>query len=188
MILESLFSCSCLLLTCGSCVYTLVKHSYAQYHKLLLHFTYACGGIAMISTRSLFVLLYKLFFKQYPFDPVMIELEEERAKGKYNTVDELLRTLGMASLIYSVYCHHGYYFLGACIVAGLSVLDMLELRKYLVGNNYALLANYPYLFTNWAFTPEGFYQGWTIRYTINDYMMAAYIACMIEALRQTPLS
>ncbi|XP_076671626.1 uncharacterized protein LOC143370416 [Andrena cerasifolii] len=229
MIVESIFSCSCLLLTCGSCLHTLIKHSYDQYHKFLPHFMYTCNGIAMIGVRSLLALVYKLFIKEYSFDPEMIELEEDKNKGKFNVFDEFLDILGMASLIYSLCYHHGYYLLGACIVTSLSVLDIIKLRNftrmqsqeietsplenssrrsktntprraifawvfvngyfaYSVRNYYALVANYPYLLTSCALTPEGFYQGWTIRRTINDYMMAAYVIYMTEALRQTSIS
>lgn len=151
MIVESIFSCSCLFLTCGSCLHTLIKHSYDQYHKFLPHFMYACNGIAMIGVRSLLALVYKLFIKEYSkgacasyfvlrlvstnpyfsgFDPEMIELEEDKSKGKFNVFDEFLDILGIASLIYSLCCHHGYYFLGACIVTSLSVLDIIKLRSF----------------------------------------------------------
>ncbi|XP_015436522.1 PREDICTED: uncharacterized protein LOC107191894 [Dufourea novaeangliae] len=183
----------------------------------------------MIGARSLYVLIYKLFFKQYAFDPVIIELEEKENKEKCNSLDEVLGTLSMTSLMYSLYCHHKYHVLGAFVITNLTVLDIMKLWKttttesqvleidtseiyytsmeammymsksaifmgvlisgyfaYSVGNNYALVANYPYLLTTWALTPEGFYQGWTIQRTINDYMMMAYVICMTEALRQTP--
>ncbi|CAL7940745.1 unnamed protein product [Xylocopa violacea] len=226
MILESIFSWSNLSLTCGSSVYILIKHSHARYSKLLAHFTYACAGIVMIGSRSLIVLIYKLTFKEYMFDPVLIEIEEENSKGKLNILDEILGTLSMAGLIYSLYSCHGYYILGICVVTGLSILDVVKLRRmtvdksqeieasslqdsplqprnsyesrinvftwailscyfaYAVGNNYAIVANYPLLLTNWTLTPEGFYQGWTIRRCINDYLMATYVVCMTEALRQ----
>ncbi|XP_076648734.1 uncharacterized protein LOC143356710 [Halictus rubicundus] len=226
MILESILSCSYLLLTCESCIYTLIKHSYNEYHKLLPHFVCACTGIAMIGARSLFALMYKLFFKEYAFDPVIIELEEEMNKEKCNLLDEIIGTLSVTSLICSLYCHHKRTVLGACIITGLSTAEMIKFFwtlspqpqeddaqqlysispgrivymfrntilievivsghfAYLVANNYALVATYPYLVANWALTPEGFYQGWTIQRTINDYMMMAYLVCMTEALRQT---
>ncbi|KAK1135614.1 hypothetical protein K0M31_000203 [Melipona bicolor] len=59
---------------------------------------------------------------------------------------------------------------------------------YAVGNNYAVVANYPLVLANWALSPEGFYQGWTMRRTINDYLMATYVMCMTEALRQNDTS
>ncbi|XP_053998946.1 uncharacterized protein LOC128887264 [Hylaeus anthracinus] len=226
MLLESISSCSYLLLTCGSCIYSLIKHSYDQYQQFIPHFVCACSGIVMISTRSMFVLVYKLFIKQYVFDPVIIELEEKRNKGRLNSVDELFGIFSMAALLYSIYCHHEYYLLGACIITSLSLLDIFKLYKlkeaqlqgtdvprsenivarmllqaprctifirvlisghfaYSVGNNYAFVANYPYLLTTWTLPPEGFYQGWSLRRTINDYMMAAYVIYMTEALRQT---
>ncbi|XP_017793290.1 PREDICTED: uncharacterized protein LOC108575086 [Habropoda laboriosa] len=227
MILESVFSCSNLLLTCGSSIYILINHSYAQYSKLFPHFVLACAGISMIGARSLIVLVYKLFFKEYPFDPVIMEIEEERCKGRFNILDEVLGTLSMAGLIYSLYSSHRYYILGGCVAASLSTLDVIKLHKmattqsqetdipdgsysqsnilnetrfyiftwvilggyfaYAVGNHYALVANYPFILTNWALPPEGFYQGWTIRRSINDYMMLIYIMCMTEAFRQANL-
>ncbi|XP_017763916.1 PREDICTED: uncharacterized protein LOC108553504 [Eufriesea mexicana] len=225
MILESIFSCTNLTLTCGSSIYILVKHSYARHSRFFTHLTYACIGIAMIGSRSLIVLAYKLFFKEYPFDPVMMEFEEEKSKGRLNVLDEILRTLSMAGLIYSLYSCHGYYVLGVCVVTTLSILDAIKLHRtrrqsevflssrfespsqskplydtklnifswaiisgwfaYAVGNNYAVVANYPLLLANWALSPEGFYQGWTVRRSINDYLMASYVMCMTEALRQT---
>ncbi|XP_006625189.2 uncharacterized protein LOC102672043 [Apis dorsata] len=224
MILESIFSCTNLLLTCGSSIYILIRHSYTQYSKFFTHLTCACVSIAMIGSRSLIVLLYKLFIKEYSFDPDMIEIEEERNKERFNILDELLGTLSMTGLIYSLYCCHGYYILGICVVTSLSVFNVIKLyymikeleemetsRFYntlqqtktiskfnvfnwvivggcfalIVGNNYAIVANYPLLLANWAMVPEGFYQGWTINRAINDYLMATYIMCMTEALRQT---
>ncbi|XP_076168793.1 uncharacterized protein LOC143147431 [Ptiloglossa arizonensis] len=278
MILESVLSCSYLLLTCGSCIYILIRHSYNRYHRLFPHFVCACTGIVTIGARSLFVLVYKLFFKQYTLDAVMMELEEKRNRGRINNLDELLGTLSLASIHYALYCHHEYHIIGACIITSLSILDAVRLYKftamqpqsnysefgrrnlryailqrvvkrfgtvkvyntykmddennnsasnrsnlrniiaqippfqnittvsrivlqapnrtyiwifvsayfsYTVGNNYAFVANYPYLLTTWTLAPEGFYQGWTIRRTINDYMMAAYVIYMTEALRQT---
>ncbi|XP_031829147.1 uncharacterized protein LOC116425489 [Nomia melanderi] len=129
MLLESVLSCSYLLLTCGSCIYTLIKHSYDQYHKLLPHVLCACNGIVMIGARSLFVLVYKLFFKEYAFDPVIIEFEEKKNKGKCNMLDEILGTLGVTSLIYSSYCHHKYYVLGACIITSFTILDVVQLSR-----------------------------------------------------------
>ncbi|KAG6797956.1 hypothetical protein HZU73_06620 [Apis mellifera caucasica] len=178
----------------------------------------------MIGSRSLIVLLYKLFIKEYSFDPDMIEIEEERNKERFNILDELLGTLSMTGLIYSLYCCHGYYILGVCVVTSLSIFNVIKLYymikqleemetsrfyntlqqtktiskfnvfnwvivggcfAYVVGNNYAIVANYPLLLANWAMVPEGFYQGWTINRAINDYLMATYIMCMTEALRQT---
>ncbi|XP_006563377.2 uncharacterized protein LOC102654481 [Apis mellifera] len=224
MILESIFSCTNLLLTCGSSIYILIKHSYTQYSKFFTHLTCACVSIAMIGSRSLIVLLYKLFIKEYSFDPDMIEIEEERNKERFNILDELLGTLSMTGLIYSLYCCHGYYILGVCVVTSLSIFNVIKLYymikqleemetsrfyntlqqtktiskfnvfnwvivggcfAYVVGNNYAIVANYPLLLANWAMVPEGFYQGWTINRAINDYLMATYIMCMTEALRQT---
>nr|XP_033334487.1 uncharacterized protein LOC117225224 [Megalopta genalis] len=219
MILESILSCSYLLLTCEFCIYTLIKHSYNEYQRLLPHLACACSGIAMIGARSVFVLMYKLFFKEYAFDPVIIELDEKLNKEKPNLLDNILGSLSVTTLIYSLYCHHKYYVLGACIITGLSIADLAKLRtsstqpqvltamilnciafflkgfctrlealhlsRYLVGNNYGLVATYPYLLANWAVPPEGFYQAWTIQRTINDYMMMAYLIFMTEALRQT---
>ncbi|XP_043801541.1 uncharacterized protein LOC122719632 [Apis laboriosa] len=224
MILESIFSCTNLLLTCGSSIYILIRHSYTQYSKFFTHLTCACVSIAMIGSRSLIVLLYKLFIKEYSFDPDMIEIEEERNKERFNILDELLGTLSMTGLIYSLYCCHGYYILGICVVTSLSVFNVIKLYymikqleemetsrfyntlqqtktiskfnvfnwvivggcfAFIVGNNYAIVANYPLLLANWAMVPEGFYQGWTINRAINDYLMATYIMCMTEALRQT---
>ncbi|XP_076379705.1 uncharacterized protein LOC117225224 [Megalopta genalis] len=227
MILESILSCSYLLLTCEFCIYTLIKHSYNGYQRLLPHLACACSGIAMIGARSVFVLMYKLFFKEYAFDPVIIELDEKLNKEKPNLLDNILGSLSVTTLIYSLYCHHKYYVLGACIITGLSIADLAKLRtsstqpqgddtqlysifperilytsrstalvevicqqfsfcsRYLVGNNYGLVATYPYLLANWAVPPEGFYQAWTIQRTINDYMMMAYLIFMTEALRQT---
>ncbi|CAK9828193.1 hypothetical protein ANTRET_LOCUS5764 [Anthophora retusa] len=226
MILESIFSCTNLLLTCGSSIYILINHSYEHYSKLFPHFVLACAGISLIGARSLIVLVYKLFFKEYSFDPVIMEIEEERNKGRFNILDEILGTLSMAGLIYSLYSCHKYYILGGCVAISLSILDVFKLRKmvinqsqdaditdfdssyipsydpsetrfyiltwvvlggyfaYAIGNHYALIAYYPFLLTNWALPPEGFYQGWTIRRCINDYMMSIYIMCMTEALRQ----
>ncbi|XP_033206716.2 uncharacterized protein LOC117166658 [Bombus vancouverensis nearcticus] len=230
MILESIFSCTNLTLTCGSSIYILIRHSYAQYSKLLTHVACACASIAMIGSRSLIVLVYKLFFKDYTFDPFMMQLEEEKNKERFNVIDEIFRTLSMAGLIYSLYSCHGYYALGACVVTSLSILDLFKLYRikkkqteememsrfydnssetkatyesrlnifnwiilggsfaYTVGNNYAVVANYPLLLANWALSPEGFYQGWTMRRTINDYLMATYVMCMTEALRQAGTS
>ncbi|XP_012348314.1 uncharacterized protein LOC105736745 [Apis florea] len=225
MILESIFSCTNLLLTCGSSIYILIRHSYTQYSKFFTHLTCACVSIAMIGSRSLIVLLYKLFIKEYSFDPDMMEIEEERNKERFNILDELLGTLSMTGLIYSLYCCHGYYILGVCVVTSLSIFNVIKLYHmikqleemetsrfyntlqqqtktiskfnvfnwvivggcfaYVVGNNYAIVANYPLLLANWAMVPEGFYQGWTINRAINDYLMATYIMCMTEALRQT---
>ncbi|XP_076393442.1 uncharacterized protein LOC105662240 isoform X2 [Megachile rotundata] len=226
MILESILSCSYLFLTCGSCIYNLIKHSYVQY-KCVSYFIFAYCGIAIISARSFIVLVYKLFFKEYIFDPVMIEIEEQKNKNKCNALYEILGTLSMASVIYSLYCHHGSYIIGAIVVTGVSAFDVSKLYQminretekietrqyryipsrlkstsepksaillwvfvtvcfaYSVGNNYAAVANYPYLLTNWALPPEGFYEGWTVRSSINDYMMAAYVICITEAFRQT---
>ncbi|CAD1469612.1 unnamed protein product, partial [Heterotrigona itama] len=224
MILESVFSCTNLILACGSSIHILIKHSYAQYSKLLTHVTFACASIAIIGSRSFIVLTYKLFVKKYTFDPVAMQLEEERNKERFNILDEIFRTLSMAGLIYSLYSSHGYYVLGVCVVTSLSILDLFELYRmtkkqqemeisrsydnvnqtkatyesrlnifnwvilggsfaYAVGNNYAVVANYPLLLANWALSPEGFYQGWTMRRTVNDYLMATYIMCMTEALR-----
>ncbi|XP_076762715.1 uncharacterized protein LOC143430369 [Xylocopa sonorina] len=217
MILESIFSWFNLSLTCGSSVYVLIKHSRVRYSKLLARFTYACAGIVMIGSRSLIVLIYKLAFKEYMFDPVLIEMEEEKSRGKLNILDEILGTLSMAGLIYSLYSCHGYYVLGICVVTSLSILDVVKLRRmaanksqsrnsyesrvnvftwailscyfaYVVGNNYAIVATYPLLLTNWALAPEGFYQEWTIRRSINDYLMATYVVCMTEAIRQANVS
>ncbi|XP_078046964.1 uncharacterized protein LOC144475200 [Augochlora pura] len=224
MILESILSCSYLLLTCESCIHTLIKHSHNEYQRLLPYFACACSGIAMIGARSVFVLMYKLFIKEYAFDPVVIELEEKLNKEKPNLLDNILGSLSVTTLIYSLYCHHKYYVLGACIITGLSIADFVKLWTsttqpqdddtqlysipperilytsrsttlvevivtghfaYIVGNNYALVATYPYLLANWAVPPEGFYQAWTIERTINDYMMMAYLIFMTEALRQT---
>ncbi|XP_043252509.1 uncharacterized protein LOC122397422 [Colletes gigas] len=226
MILESVLSCSYLLLVSGSSIYSLVRHSYDEYQKLLPHFVFACGGVAMISSRSVIVLMYKLFFKQYSLDPETIQIEEKQNGERFNGPDELLGTLSIASILYSLFCHHKYCILGAFIVSALCGLDVINFynyssiesqeidtsqirnilarrtsRKpkstnfvwvfischfaYSVGNYYAFLANYPYLLTTWSLTPEGFYQGWTLRRTINDYMMAAYAIYMTEALRQT---
>ncbi|KAK9304725.1 hypothetical protein QLX08_003946 [Tetragonisca angustula] len=230
MIVESIFSCTNLILTCGSSIYVLIKHSYAEYSILLTHLTCACASIAMIGTRSLIVLTYKLFIKEYAFDPVVMQLEEERCKERFNILDEIFRTLSMAGLIYSLYSCHGYYVLGVCVVTSLSILDFFKLYRmtkkqseemetsrfydnvsqtkatyesrlnifnwvilggsfaYAVGNSYAVVANYPLLLANWALSPEGFYQGWTMRRTINDYLMATYVMCMTEALRQNGTS
>ncbi|XP_028520925.1 uncharacterized protein LOC107994532 isoform X2 [Apis cerana] len=127
MILESIFSCTNLLLTCGSSIYILIKHSYTQYSKFFTHLTCACVSIAMIGSRSLIVLLYKLFIKEYSFDPDMIEIEEERNKERFNILDELLGTLSMTGLIYSLYCCHGYYILGVCVVTSLSIFNVFKL-------------------------------------------------------------
>ncbi|XP_034174900.1 uncharacterized protein LOC117601817 [Osmia lignaria lignaria] len=225
MILESILSCSYLFLTCGSCIYTLIRHSYVQYSKFLSHFVCACCGIATISTRSFIVFVYKLFFREYIFDPIIIQMQEERNKKRCNVLYELLGTLSMASLICSLYCHHGYYIIGVFVATSISIFDVFKLYEmsipkpkeikpsqfpyipsrlkftaeprctmfiwvlvsvcfaYSVGNNFALAANYPYLLTNWVFTPEGFYEGWTVRSTINDYMMAAYVICITEAFK-----
>lgn len=149
MILESIFSCTNLLLTCGSSIYILIRHSYTQYSKFFTHLTCACVSIAMIGSRSLIVLLYKLFIKEYckyylsyfkhhfvlkifnlyvsAFDPDMMEIEEERNKERFNILDELLGTLSMTGLIYSLYCCHGYYILGVCVVTSLSIFNVIKL-------------------------------------------------------------
>lgn len=57
----------------------------------------------------------------------MIEIEEERNKERFNILDELLGTLSMTGLIYSLYCCHGYYILGICVVTSLSVFNVIKL-------------------------------------------------------------
>lgn len=61
------------------------------------------------------------------FDPVVMQLEEERCKERFNILDEIFRTLSMAGLIYSLYSCHGYYVLGVCVVTSLSILDVFKL-------------------------------------------------------------
>ncbi|XP_017879674.1 uncharacterized protein LOC108624711 [Ceratina calcarata] len=129
MIVESIFSCCNLLLTCGSSIYVLTKHSYAQYSKLMMHITCACTGIAIIGSRSLIVLVYKLFVKEYMIDPTLMEIEEEKNMGRLNVLNEILGILSMGGLIYSLYSCHGYYILGICVVTGLSILDIVKLYR-----------------------------------------------------------
>ncbi|XP_026669109.1 uncharacterized protein LOC108624712 isoform X3 [Ceratina calcarata] len=150
MIVESIFSCCNLLLTCGSSIYVLTKHSYAQYSKLMMHITCACTGIAIIGSRSLIVLVYKLFVKEYSkliwsflitvktvielssspvIDPTLMEIEEEKNMGRLNVLNEILGILSMGGLIYSLYSCHGYYILGICVVTGLSILDIVKLYR-----------------------------------------------------------
>lgn len=60
---------------------------------------------------------------------MIIELEEKENKEKYNMLDEILGTLSVTSLIYSFYCHHKYYVLGACIITSLTILDMVKFSR-----------------------------------------------------------
>ncbi|XP_043284747.1 uncharacterized protein [Venturia canescens] len=63
-----------------------------------------------------------------------------------------------------------------------------ELLGRAVGNPLCRLANVPYAITVWAFPREGFYIGWSIADTINDYLMLSYLIIITEGLCQAPIN
>ncbi|KAK2583489.1 hypothetical protein KPH14_009452 [Odynerus spinipes] len=65
MILEATLPCAYLLLTCGSSIYALYKHSYNEHSTLLSHFIFAFIGFTTLGIRSLHSVTFKLFFKSY---------------------------------------------------------------------------------------------------------------------------
>ena len=59
-------------------------------------------------------------------------MEEERNKERCNVLYELLGTLSMASLIYSLYCHHGYCIIGVFVATSISIFDVFKLYEMII--------------------------------------------------------
>ncbi|XP_066588931.1 uncharacterized protein [Prorops nasuta] len=58
----------------------------------------------------------------------------------------------------------------------------LEFVAWWKNDNYCLLAGFPYILVNFVLPSEGFYQGWTLQRTINDYLMIIYVILVTESL------
>ncbi|XP_076291318.1 uncharacterized protein LOC143214320 [Lasioglossum baleicum] len=47
-------------------------------------------------------------------------------KDKSNCLDEIIGTLSMTSLIYSLYWHHKHCTLGVCVITGVSIAEIVK--------------------------------------------------------------
>ncbi|KAK0089522.1 hypothetical protein PV325_006855 [Microctonus aethiopoides] len=209
MIPDAVLSCSYLLLGSGCCIYRLVNYSFKQFSKALPE--YILASIAI--------------------DPILIEQELLNKKENKNLTDWCLNTVGLSSIIYSLYLHYNCIITGNVLVSSLILLeiitcikDELSIRseyqnsidnfltrtninslvsyfdtKYLsclwifttgvfglaVNNNYICMANIPYSLTMIVYRPFGLSREWSIRNSMNDYMMLIYIILLTEALIQS---
>ncbi|KAI4490860.1 hypothetical protein M0804_003804 [Polistes exclamans] len=132
MILEATLSCTYLFLTCGSSMYVLYKYSYYEYSTLPTHFIFAFIGLTTLGIRSLYSLTYKLFFKSYTLDVILIESEEMESKMKVNIFDEFLKNISRTSLMCSLLFQHGDYLLGFNAIVNFGICSVIHIKNWII--------------------------------------------------------